>query len=148
MFISGDEDFFCKEGSYWDPRTQAQWPITLSISFKFIGGYLWAQPPYQRPWSHSLWPLICCRSILAEPKVCILTFSNTGHSHRMCTFVSFPAPHILHEGVFALLILFKAACTADWYARLGPLPTFCNVSWPVYLWTEHVYQLVPSDTIG
>ncbi len=35
----------------------------------------------------------------------VLIFSNTGHSHRMCTNVFFSAPHFLHEGVLALLIL-------------------------------------------
>ncbi len=40
------------------------------------------------------------------------------------------------------------ACTADWYAWLGALLTFCNVSCPVYLWTEHTYQMVPPDTVG
>ncbi len=36
--------------------------------------------------------------------VCILIFSNTRHSHRMCTDtdISFSTPHLLHEGVFAL----------------------------------------------
>ncbi len=48
----------------------------------------------------------------------------------------------------SLLFSSCAACTADWYARLGALPTFRNVSCPVYLWTEHTYQLVPLDTVG
>ncbi len=41
-----------------------------------------------------------------------------------------------------------AACTVDWCARLGSLPTFYNISCPVYLWTEHTYHLVPPDTVG
>ncbi len=41
-----------------------------------------------------------------------------------------------------------AAFTADWYASLGALPTFCNVSCPVYWWIEHIYQLIPPDTGG
>ncbi len=49
-------------------------------------------------------------SILAKTKVYIFTFSNTGHLHRMCTNVSFSAPHLLHEGVFALLILCSMYC--------------------------------------
>ncbi len=138
--------FFCKVGPNWDPRTQACWPITPYLSFKFIGVFLGVLPPYRGPWSRSASSLICSGSILAKPKFCILTFSNTGHSHRMCTDVFFSAPHLLHEGVFALLIF--AACTADWYARIGALPTFCNVSYPVYLWTKHTYQLVPPDTVG
>ncbi len=53
----------------------------------------------------SLASFICSGSILAKPKVCILIFSNTGRSHRMYTDVSFSAPHLLHERVFALFIL-------------------------------------------
>ncbi len=58
----------------------------------------------------SLTSFIYSGSILAKPEVCILTFSNTGHSHRICTDVSFSAPHLLHEGVFALLTL----CSMYW----------------------------------
>ncbi len=36
---------------------------------------------------------------------------------------------------------------SDWYARLGALWTFCNVSNPVYLWNEHTHQLVSPDTV-
>ncbi len=47
---------------------------------------------------------------LAKPEVCILIFSNTGYSRRMRTHVSFSAPHILHEGVFARLIVCSMYC--------------------------------------
>ncbi len=70
--------FFCDMGLDWDPKTQARW---LSLA-----------------------SFICSGSILAKPKVYILTF-YIGHSHKRCTNVSFSAPHLLHEGVFALLIL-------------------------------------------
>ncbi len=53
---------------------------------------------------------IYSRSILAKYKVCILIFSNTGHSYIMCTDVSFSATHLLHEGVFAFLILYHIYC--------------------------------------
>ncbi len=58
----------------------------------------------------SLVSYICSGSILAKPKVSILTFSNTGHSHRICTDVSFSVSHLLHEGVFVLLILCSMYC--------------------------------------
>ncbi len=139
--------FFWEVGPNWDPRTQVRWPIALYLSFKFIEGYLGVQPPYRRTTIPlSLASFICSGSILAKLNVCILTFSNTRHSHRMCTDVSFSAPHLLHDGVFARLVL--CSITADWYARLGALPTFCNVFSPVYLWTEHTYQLVPPDTVA
>ncbi len=37
---------------------------------------------------------------------------------------------------------------ADWYVRLGDLPTFCNVSCPVYLRTKLTYRLVSPEVIG
>ncbi len=58
----------------------------------------------------SLALFICPGSILAKPKVCILTFSNTRRSYRTVTDVSFSVPHLLHEGVFALLILCNMYC--------------------------------------
>ncbi len=65
----------------------------------------------------SLASFICSGSILAKPNVCILTFSSTGHSHRMCTDVSFSAPHLLHEGVFALIILCNMHCKLIYLVR-------------------------------
>ncbi len=44
--------------AYWDPRTQAYWPIALSLSFKFIGDYLRVHSPYREPQSHSTSPLL------------------------------------------------------------------------------------------
>ncbi len=93
-------------GPDWNSRTQARWPIALHPSFKFIGGYLGVQsllPGATIPFN--LASFIYFGSILAKPTVCILIFSNTGYSHRLCTDVSFSAPHLPHEGVSALLIL-------------------------------------------
>ncbi len=87
-------------GSHWDPRTQDHWPIALYLSFKFIGLF---RSPALLPMAIiplSLASFIYSGSILVKPKVCILTFSNIGHSHRMCTDVSFSAPHLLHEAGF------------------------------------------------
>ncbi len=39
--------FFCEVGSSWDSRSQAHWPMALSLSFKFIDGYSSVQLPYQ-----------------------------------------------------------------------------------------------------
>ncbi len=102
--------FFCEVDLDWDPRTQARWPIAPYLSFKFIGGYLGVLPPYQATIPLSLTSFICSGSILTKPKVCILIFSNTRHSHRMCTDVSFSAPNLLHEGEFPLLILCSMYC--------------------------------------
>ncbi len=52
----------------------------------------------------SLTSCICSRNILAKLKVCICIFSNTGYSHKICS-ISFSAPHLLYDGVFALLVL-------------------------------------------
>ncbi len=107
--------------SSWDPRTpmtQSCWPIALSLSSKFIGvirqsravtvGYSSAQPR-----------LFCLIRINpGKAQVCILIFSSAGRSHKMCTEVSFSAPH-LHEGVFALLILLYVDYNAD-----SPLGSF------------------------
>ncbi len=90
--------FFCEVNPHWDPRTQAYWPIALYLSFKFIGLFRSPAPLLSHnPAQPRLFYLF--RSILTKPEVCILTFSNTGHSHRMYSDVSFSAPHLLYEGV-------------------------------------------------
>ncbi len=63
----------------------------------------------------------------------------------MCTNISFSTPYLLYEGVFALLILCSMYCRLIYRVTL---PTFCNVSCPVYLWTKHTYRLAPPDTVG
>ncbi len=92
-------------GPHWDPRTQAQWLIALSLSFKVIGIYLGVQPSYRGPQSHSASPLLFVPDPSWQSPRSVLTFSNARHSHRMCTNISFSAPYLLHKGVFALLIL-------------------------------------------
>ncbi len=101
-------DFFCEVGPHWDPRTQAHWPVALYLSFKFIGGYLGVQPLYWGSRSHSASPFLLHTSW--QRPICILTFFNTGNSHRMCTDISFSTTHLLHEGVFALFILYSMYC--------------------------------------
>ncbi len=93
----------------------------------------------------SLASFICSGSILAKLEICILTFSNTGHSHRMCT--TFPFLHRFSCMMESLLSSLCAAYNADWYTQSGAPPTFCNVSYRVYLWTSHTYRLVPPDTV-
>ncbi len=102
--------FFVRWVPHWDPRTQSDWPVALSLSFKFVGLFRSPTPLLKAIILLSLASFICSRSILAKPNVCIPTFSNTWHSHRMCTDVSFSAPHLLHEGVFPLLILCSMYC--------------------------------------
>ncbi len=140
--------FFCEVVPHWHPRTQAHWLIALSLSFKFTGGYLWVQPLYRGPWSHSASPLVfCSTSILTKPEVCILTFSNTGHFEWKC-IPKFPFLHRIYCMKESFLSSSCAAYTANWYERLGALPPFCNVSCPVYLRTEHIYWLVAADAVG
>ncbi len=64
----------------------------------------------------------------------------------MCTNISFSASHLLHERVFALFILCSIYCRLICLVR--SLPAFCNVSCPVYLWTEHTYWLIPPDVVS
>ncbi len=116
-FNAFSQFFFSEVGPNWDLRTQARWPIALYLSFKFIGLFRSHAPLPRATIPLSLASFICSGSILAKPKVCILTFSNTGHSHRMCADVSFPAPHLLHERVFALLILCSMYCRLIWPVR-------------------------------
>ncbi len=101
--------FFFLRGRFSELRTQAHWAIALCLSFKFIGLFTSPASLPRATIPLSLASLICSGSILAKPKVCILTFS-TGHSYRMCTDVSFSAPHLLPEQVFALLILYSIYC--------------------------------------
>ncbi len=128
--------FFCEVGPNRDPRTQACWPIALYLSFKYIGGYLEVQPPYRGLWSRS-----------ASPTLFVLDLSWQS---RRSASLPFPTPCICVECVTTFPFLHRiscmresllssscAACTADWYARLGALSTLSNVSCPVYLWTEH-----------
>ncbi len=143
-----------QSGPCWDPGTQTHRPIALSLSFKFIGGYSVILSPYRGAQSRLLYLIhpgkarclnpylfqhqtftsfICSGSIMGNPEVCILIFSNAGNSNRMCTNVSFSAPHLLHEES-ALIILCSIYCTLICPVRSPTaLPAFCNVSCPVYI---------------
>ncbi len=125
------------------PRTQANRPLPYTSHLNSLGIFRSPAPLLRATIPLSLASFICSGSILAKPKVCILTFSNAGHS-CVPTF-----PFLLRTSSMRESSLFSscAACTADWYARLGALPTFYNVSCPVYLWTEHSYQLVPRRSV-
>ncbi len=132
---------FCEVASNWDARTLALWPIALSLSFKFTVGYSAVQPTYR--WSQHCWvsPLLFDPVPLWQrPRFTSLSFP-TLHIHIECVQTFPSAPHLLHEGYFAL----SSSCVAynsDRYAQLRALPTFCNASCPVYLWTKHTYRLV------
>ncbi len=133
--------------SNWDTRTQACWPIALFFSFKLIGSYSAVQTPYWRPQYCSILPLLFDPDSYSRKfKVCILIFYNTRHLHRICS--TFPSLYHISCIRISLLSSSCAAYNADWHAQLGALPTFCNVSCPVYLWTKHTYRLVPPEIIG
>ncbi len=128
--------FFFEVGLNWDPRTQARWPIAPYLSFKFIGDYLGVLPPYQGPWSRSASLfLFVLDPFWQNPRSASLSFSNTGHSHRMCTDVSFSASHLLHEGVFALLILCSMYCRLICPVRIPTNILQCFLSSLLMNWT-------------
>ncbi len=79
--------FFWEDGSNWDLRTQALCSIALYPSFKFIGGYSTVQPIPRATILLSLASFIWSGSILVKPMVCILIFSNTRHSHKLCSII-------------------------------------------------------------
>ncbi len=89
---------------------------------------------------------ICSGSSSQSPRSASLPFLTPGI--RVECVPMFPFLHRISCMREPLLSSSCAACTADWYAQLGALPKFCNVSCPVYLWTKHTYQLVPPDTVG
>ncbi len=128
--------FFNEVGRRWDPRTQASWTIALYLSFKFTRVYLGVQPPYRGSRSRSASPLL----FVPDPswqssKFASLPFPTPGI--RIECVPTFPFLHCISCMRESLLPSSCAACTADGYARLGALPTFCNVSSPVYWWSEH-----------
>ncbi len=69
------------------------------------------------------------------PKVYILMFSNARHSHRIRTNVSSSAAHLLHEWVFALLILCSIYCKL-----------ICLVSSPTSILQCFLYSLLMDNT--
>ncbi len=100
---------FCEVGPHWHPRTQVYWPIALYLSFKFIGDCLGVQPPYWGPRSHSASPLLSVPdSSWQNPRSTSLPFPTPGI--RIECAPTFSAPHLLHEGIFALLILNSVYC--------------------------------------
>ncbi len=118
-------------GSFWDSRTQVNWPIVLYLSFKFILGYLGVQPPYQGPRSRSASHFL----FVPDPswqssRSASLPFLTPG-IHIECV-PTFPFLHRISCMRKTLLSSSCAACTVDWHAWLGALSTFCNVSCPVY----------------
>ncbi len=97
----------------WTPGFRQTGPLPPYLSFKFIGLFK-RTASYQEPQSRLASPLLFVpHPSWLSPMVCILTFSNTGHSHRMCTNISFSAPYPLYKGVFALLILCSMVLQID-----------------------------------
>ncbi len=91
--------FFARWVSTGTPGFRPAGPLPHTSHLNSYGLFRSPAPLLRATILLSLASFICSGSILAKPKVCILTFSNTGHSHRMCTDVSFSTPHLLHEGV-------------------------------------------------
>ncbi len=138
--------FFCKVGPHLDLTTQVHWSIALYLSFKIIMGYLGVQPPYCGLQSRSASLLLFVPDpTWQSPRSASLSFPMLGI--RIECVLTFPFLYHISYMRESLLSSPYAACTADWYTRLRPPPTFCNVSCLVYLWTKHTYQLVPPDTI-
>ncbi len=120
---------------YWGTRTQVYWPIALSLSFKFIGGssaVQTVQPPYRGPRYYSASLLLFAPNPFWQgPRSASLSFLTPG-IHIQC-IPTFPFFH-------------RIFCMCE--SQLGALPAFCNVSYLVYLWTEHTYRWVPADIVG
>ncbi len=119
--------YFCEVGLHCDSRTQTCWPVVLYLSFKFVVGCLGVQPRscpalpllfVPNPWWQS-------------PRSASLPFPMSG-IHTKCILM-FPFLHHISRMRESLPSISR---------------TLCNVSHPLYLWTEHSYQLVPPDTVG
>ncbi len=90
------------------------------LTFKFIGGYPAVQPCYRESqhrldspffiWFGSIQSEVNACIFTLSKASCILTLFDTGHLYRICLIVSFPVPHLLHEGVSALPILCSVYC--------------------------------------
>ncbi len=139
--------FFCEVSSHWDPRIKTYWPIALYLSFKFIGRCLEVQPPYRGPWSRSASSLLFVSDPSRQSPRSVSLPCPTRGIHIECVQM-FSFLHCTSCMRRSLLSSSCAACTANWYAQLGVLLTFCNIFCPVYLWAEHTYQLVPPNTVG
>ncbi len=110
--ILGRLFFFCEVGPNWDPRIQTLWPIALYLSFKFIGGYLGVQPPYQGQRSRSASPpLFVLDPSWLSPSSASLPFPTPGI--RIEGVPTFPFLHRISRMREYLLFSFCAACIAD-----------------------------------
>ncbi len=101
--------FFLRGGSPLRPQTQAYWTIALYLSFKFIHKGLFTNPSPQGPRSCSVSPFL----FVPDPswqssRSASLAFPTPGI--RIECVPMFPFLHLMHEGVFALLILCSMYC--------------------------------------
>ncbi len=71
-----------------------------------------------------------------KAEVCVHIFSNVEHSHRICTDLSFSAPHFLYEGVFVLLILCSIYCRLISPVRSPVSSLQCFLSTLLMNWTH------------
>ncbi len=114
--------FFGEVDPNWNPRTQALWSIALYLSFKFIKGYFGGPAPVPRPRSHSDSPLLFVLdpSWQNRPRSAPSPFATSGiRTKCVPTFRFLHRISCMRE---SFLSSSCAACTADWYARLGALP--------------------------
>ncbi len=138
---------FFEVASNWDTRNQPCWPNALFLLFEFIVGYPAVQPLYRGAQYCSVAPLLFdLDSSWQSWRSASLSFLTPG-IHIECV-PTFPSLHYISGTRDSLLSSSCAAYNADWYARLEALPTFCNVSCPVYSLSEHSHRLVPPEIIG
>ncbi len=95
-------------------------PYTSHLNSK---GYLGIQPPYRGPQFHSASPLLFVLDpSWQNPRSASIPFPTP--CIRIEYVPMFPFLHCISYIRESLLPSSCAACTADWYARLGALPTF------------------------
>ncbi len=103
--------FIWEVDSNWDPRIQARWPTALYLSFKFMGLFRSPASLQRVTIPLSLASFIYSGSMLAKPKVCILTFSTLGiHIKCVPIFSFWHRSSCMRESSLSSSC---AACTAD-----------------------------------
>ncbi len=125
--------FSLRGGPCWDSRTQVHWLIAVYLSFKFIGGYLVAQPPYRGPQLSLTSFLRAPDPFWQSPRSTSLSFPTPGRAFTQIVYQHFPFLRQITcmREAFALLILRSIYCRL-----IRPVKSpraFCNVSYPVYL---------------
>ncbi len=117
------------------PKLRPKWSLPLPLSLKFIEGHSVVQPRYRGPRYRSASPLLYLLRIHpSKAKDLHLYLFQRGHPGIHIERVpKIPfLRHLLHEGVFALLILCSIHCTLICLVR-STTSILQYVSCPAYL---------------